>query len=272
MVLTLASVMASGVPVAPVPLMKTPAPLLLVTLPPVMVKVPVWPLDSRPTPDVAVSCRLLNDTAPLLLSTRTPSVVDPVTVVVPVALVAPVLLWISMPVAELLTVRLASVFVPVLGVLTTFTPVDPPVTVELLRLNAPALFVTFTPVPAVIVTWAFVSETFAVEAELVTSTPSAPGSVTFILFSATVPLSPVIATPAAVVLLIVPPLPAVLPLPVTVNEPPALFSEIPLVPPAALTLASVTASGAAVVAELSTETPVPAAAETEPALIVSVPV
>ena len=81
-----------------------------------------------------------------------------------------------------------------------------------------------------------------------------------------------IATPAPVASLIVPPEPAVVPLPATVKLPAALFKLIPFVPPVELTLCSVTASGAAVVAELSIATPVPAAAVIVPALIVSVPV
>ena len=87
------------------------------------------------------------------------------------------------------------------------------------------------------------------------------------------PLSPVIETPAPVVSLIVPPEPAVV-LPVfTVKVPPALFKAMPFVPPVALTLVNVTASGAGVViAELLMFTPVPSAAVIAPVVIVSSPV
>ena len=52
----------------------------------------------------------------------------------------------------------------------------------------------------------------------------------------------------------------------------AVLRLMPLVPPVALTAVSVTASGAAVVAELSIFTPVPSEAVIVPALIVSKPV
>ena len=217
----------------------------------------------------------------------------PVIVVTPVALtpVVPVLLCRLMPVAALLTVRPTKFSVPLL--LLTLTPVVPPVIVVPLTFSVPLLdccadagvcgrdgriadgqragigrevdAVGAAPEIAM-----FIKVIFAAALELLIFTPLLTGLVTFMLLSDTVPVSSLMRTPSPVELAIVPPEPAVVPVPVTANVPAALFKSMPLTPPLVVTLVRVTFKGTPP-AGPSMFTPSPWALEIAPPLTVSVP-
>ena len=272
-------------------------PLAEEILPVLMVSSPDWLVDNRPVPEVAAISKSLKEIGAELPTISTPIFVLPVMVVVPVALtpVVPLLLCKLMPVFAPLTVRPAKFSVPVL--LLTATPVLPFVIVVPLTFSVPVLALTLTPVPAepeavmvelltVNVPALFVRLTplapapeIAIPASVISPaaleplifTPSLAGFVTFMLLSDTVPDSLLMRIPSPIELAMVPPEPAVVPVPVTVNVPAALFKSIPLVPPVVLTLCRVTFKGAPVPVP-AMFTPSPLALEMAPPLTVSVPV